>query len=146
MTDLLSLKPNTANGQAIYKQACPVCHQVNKEGFDFGPNLTEIGSKYPKEGLLKSIVHPSEGISFNSEGYELKMKDGSTLTGIIASKTAAEIILKFPGGSRQNIKTADVKSSRQLKVSMMPERLYEAMSDQELADLLDYLANLKKKQ
>ena len=83
MSDLSALKPEATNGHKVFGNACAVCHQVDKEGFDFGPDLTEIGSKYPKDGLLESIVHPSAGISFNNEGYELKMKDGSTLTGII---------------------------------------------------------------
>jgi putative membrane-bound dehydrogenase-like protein len=146
MPELLALKANAANGKAMFMNNCAVCHQVNKEGFDFGPNLSEIGSKYPKEGLLKSIVYPSEGISFNSEGWELKLKDGSTLTGIIASKTETDIALKLPGGAKQPIKTSDVKSMKQLKVSMMPEGLHENMSTQDLANLLEYLQGLKKKQ
>jgi putative heme-binding domain-containing protein len=146
MPELLALKANAANGKAVFMNNCAVCHQVNKEGFDFGPNLTEIGSKYPKDGLLKQIVYPSAGISFNSEGWELKLKDGSTLTGIIASKTETDIDLKLPGGARQPIKTSDVKSIKQLKVSMMPEGLHENMSTQDMANLLAYLESLKKKQ
>jgi putative heme-binding domain-containing protein len=145
MSELSSLKTDVASGKVIFSNVCAVCHQVNKEGFDFGPSLTEIGSKYPKEGLLESIAYPSKGISFNNEGYELKMKDGSTLTGIIASKTETDISLKFPGGGKQNLKTSDVKTISQLKVSMMPEGLYENMSAQDLANLLEYLSSLKKK-
>lgn len=146
MAKLFALKANAANGKTVFINNCAVCHQINKDGFDFGPNLTEIGSKYPKEGLLKSIADPSAGISFGSEGWELKLKDGSTLTGIIASKTETDIDLKLPGGAKQHIKTSEVKSMKQLKVSMMPEGLQENMSVQSLANLLEYLAGLKKKQ
>lgn len=144
INELLALKPDVVNGKRVFTNSCALCHQVSKAGFDFGPNLTEIGSKYPKEGLLESIVYPSKGISFGYEGNELKMKDGSTLTGIIVSKTETDIILKFPGGSRQNIKTGDVKSVAQLKASMMPEGLYQNMSAQDIADLLEYLETAKK--
>ncbi|HEX8356323.1 MAG TPA: c-type cytochrome, partial [Segetibacter sp.] len=130
----------------VFTNTCAVCHKVGNEGFEFGPTLTEIGSKYPKDGLLTNIVYPSEGIAFNNEGYELKLKDGSTLTGIIASKTETDIVLKYPGGTKQNLKTSDVKTTKQLKVSMMPEGLHESMSSQDLADLLEYLSGLKKKQ
>ena len=115
------------------------------EGNDFGPKLSEIGSKYPKEGLLNTILHPSEGISFGFEGWTLKLKDGSTLTGIIASKTETDIDLKLPGGSKEQIKTSQVQSITQLKESMMPEGLYKTMSTQGMADLLAYLQQLKKK-
>ncbi len=54
-------------------------------------------------------------------------------------------ILKLPGGTSQHIKTTDIKSMKELKMSMMPEGLHENMSNQNLADLLAYLGNQKKK-
>jgi putative heme-binding domain-containing protein len=95
--------------------------------------------------MLKAIVQPSEGISFGFEGWTLQLKDGSTLSGIISSKTETDITLKFPGGAVQHLKTADIKSMQQLKQSMMPDGLHEAMSNQDLSDLLAYLLELKKK-
>ncbi|MCW3108783.1 MAG: c-type cytochrome [Segetibacter sp.] len=146
LSELVSLKANPAGGKGVFTNMCGICHQVNNEGYDFGPKLTEIGSKYPKEGLLEAIVHPSKGISFGFEGWEIKLKDGSTLSGIIASKTETDMDLKLPGGARQHIKTRDVKSMKELKESMMPEGLHESMSKQDLSNLLEYLENLKKKQ
>ena len=122
-----------------------MCHQVGNEGFGFGPALTEIGSKLPKEGQLEALLHPSAGIGFGYEGWDLTMKDGSKLSGIIASKTETDIDLRLPGGNKQSIKTADVKSMSKLQESMMPDGLDQAMSAQELADLLEYLDRLKKK-
>ena len=75
----------------------------------------------------------------------MKLKDGSQVTGIIASKTETDIDLKLPGGARQQLKTSQVQSSTQLKESMMPEGLYKTMSTQGLADLLAYLQGLQKK-
>jgi len=143
--ELQALKGNGGNGKMVFAKVCAVCHQVNGEGFDFGPKLSEIGGKYPPEGLLNAIVHPSEGISFGFETTEIKLKDGSTLTGIVASKTETDIDLKYPGGGKQQIKTSNVKSMQTLKESMMPEKLYATISSQELADLLAYLSSLKKK-
>ena len=122
-----------------------MCHQVNNEGSNFGPALTEIGSKLPKEGQLESILHPSAGIGFGYEGWEFDMKDGSRLSGIMASKTESDIELKLPLGNKQSIKTSDVRSAKKLKESMMPDGLEQAMTTQELADLLEYLDKLKKK-
>ncbi len=123
---------------------CITCHQVGSTGYDFGPALTEIGSKLPKEALLETIVHPSKGIGFGYESWELKMKDGSSISGIISSKTETDIVIKFPGGITKEIKTADVERMTQVKASMMPEGLYQSMSKQDLANLLEYLSGLKK--
>ncbi len=145
LAQLNTLTGNVANGQTVFVSTCSVCHQVNGAGSDFGPKLGEIGSKYAKDGLLNAIVHPSDGIGFGFEGWVLKMKDGSTLSGIIASKTETDIDLKLPGGSKQQLKTSNVLSMVQMKESMMPEGLYQNLSDQQLNDLLTYLVALKKK-
>jgi len=145
MADITPLTADAAKGQLIFTNICSTCHQVNGGGTDFGPKLGEIGSKYAKDGLLDAIVHPSAGISFGYEGWEIKMKDGSTQTGIIASKTETDIDLKLPGGARQHIKTSDVQSKTEMKASMMPEGLYQVMSTQDLANLLGFLEGLKKK-
>ena len=145
MKELVALKPNGGAGSKIFVSTCSTCHQVNNVGNDFGPKLSEIGSKLPKEGLLDAIEHPSAGISYGFEGWTIKMKDGSTLSGIIASKTETDIDLKMPGGNRKQLKTADVLAMTQMKESMMPEGLYQTMSSQDLANLLEYLEGLKKK-
>jgi len=143
--EINALKANADEGKKIFTTICATCHQVNNSGYDFGPKLSEIGSKLPKESLLESIVKPSAGIGFGYEGWELKMKDGSVMSGIIASKTETDIDLKFPGGARKQIKTADVKTLTQMKQSMMTEGLHENISAQDMANLLEYLAGLKKK-
>jgi putative membrane-bound dehydrogenase-like protein len=142
---LAGFKGEAANGKLVFANQCAVCHKVNNDGYDFGPKLAEIGSKYDKDGLLKAIVQPNEGISFGFEGWNINMKDGSILSGVIASKTETDIDLKFPGGAVQRIKTAQVATMTQMKQSMMPEGLHEGVSQQELSDLLAYLMNLKKK-
>ena len=143
--EISSLTPNAADGIKIFTNNCSVCHQANGTGYDFGPNLSGIGSKLPKEGLLDAIEHPSAGISFGYETWELKMKDGSTISGIIASKTSTDIDIKFAGGSKKQIKRSDIKSMEQMKMSSMPENLYANMSTQDMANLLEYLEGLKKK-
>ncbi|MGZ8541990.1 MAG: PVC-type heme-binding CxxCH protein [Chitinophagaceae bacterium] len=145
MQEITALTANAEAGKKIFTSICATCHQVNNSGYDFGPKLTEIGSKLPKESLLETITSPSSGIGFGYEGWELRMKDGSTMSGIIASKTETDIELKLPGGFKKQIKTADIKTLTQLKQSMMPEGLYENLTSQDIADLLEYLSGLKKK-
>lgn len=143
--ELASLKANAENGKTIFTRVCATCHMAGTIGNEFGPKLTEIGTKMPKEEILRSILHPSAGIAFNYEGWELKMKDGSVLTGIIASKTESDIELRSPGGNKMNIKRSDVESMKKLKESLMPEGLYQNISSQELADLLEFLKGLQRK-
>lgn len=141
---LQALKADPVMGKTLFKNYCAVCHQAGDQGFDFGPKLTEIGSKLPKEALLEAILQPSAGIGFGYEGWEITLKDGSTVAGIISSETAESLTLKFPGGMTRQIQTSEVVSRKELKESMMISGLHESLSDQELADLLEYMAGLKK--
>ena len=144
MNELLAMNGDAAKGVVVFKNNCSICHQVNGEGMDFGPKLSEIGSKLPKEGQYLAILHPDAGISFGFEGWDVKFKDGSTMIGIVSSKTETDLQMKFPGGVVQNYKMADVVSMKQIEPSMMPSGLQESMSTQDLVDLVEYLASLKK--
>jgi putative membrane-bound dehydrogenase-like protein len=144
LDQMLTMKGNAETGITVFKNNCSVCHQVRGEGMDFGPKLSEIGSKLPREAQYISILHPDAGISFGYEGYEVKMKDGTTVAGIIASKTETDLQLKMPGGVVQNYKMAKVASMKKMDASMMPAGLADNMTTQELADLVEYLVSLKK--
>lgn len=145
LNTLLGQKGNAQAGIKVFVDQCSMCHQVYNEGIDFGPKLSEIGSKLSKDGMYVSILHPNAGINFGYETYEITSKSGETYQGIITSKNETDIILKLPGGMVQNFKTSSLKSVKQLPHSMMPEGLADAMSTPELINLVEYLTTLKKK-
>ena len=145
MSELVAMTGDAKKGVEVFAANCSVCHQVNGEGIDFGPKLSEIGSKLPKEGQYLAIMYPDAGIGFGYEGWDLKMKDGSTMSGIITSKTETDLVLKMPGGMVQNLKTSNVKSMKIMPNSMMPTGLMDGMSKDEAVNLVEYLVGLKKK-
>ncbi len=143
IAELAKLNGDAVNGKTVYNSYCQTCHLIGKEGNNFGPGLSEIGTKYGKEGLLASILNPSAGISFGYEGHILTMKDGSEMQGIVASQTENEIMLKMPGSNEMTkIKRSDVVKNTEMKESMMPKFQFKK---QEIIDLVAYLSTLKKK-
>jgi putative heme-binding domain-containing protein len=145
LNELINLKGVAKNGIKVFVEQCAMCHQINNEGIDFGPKLSEIGSKLSKEGMYLSILHPNAGIGFGYETFEITTKKGDVYQGIVTSKNETDIILKLPGGSIQNFKTSALKSVKQLDNSMMPDGLADGISTSELTDLVEYLSTLKKK-
>ena len=133
------------NGKIVFTTLCANCHQVNNEGVNFGPDLSEIGSKLSREGLYKSILFPDQGISFGYEGYRVKLKDGSSAFGRIVSETEDKIDLQYMA-QQQSVQKADVESKVQVPGSMMPSNLQSSMSEKEIIDLVEYLSSLKKKE
>lgn len=132
-----------ASGKAVFLQHCATCHKVGASGVNFGPALTEIGSKLDKGALYNSIIYPSSGINYGYEGFNVALKDGSTVQGIIESKTASELKLRIMGGTTRSYPLAEVSKTEEMPQSLMTEGLYKGFSEQQLVDLVEYLATLK---
>ena len=145
MAELINMSGDAVKGKVVFTNSCTMCHLVNNEGIDFGPKLSEIGTKLSKEGMYMSILHPNAGIGFGYETFEVKTKSGDTYQGIIVSKNETDIVLRIPGGIVKSFKTSALKSYKQLPESLMPEGLADGMSTPELVDLIEYLSTLKKK-
>jgi putative membrane-bound dehydrogenase-like protein len=145
MAELINMSGDAVKGKVVFANSCTMCHLVNNEGIDFGPKLSEIGTKLSKEGMYMSILHPNAGIGFGYETFEVKTKSGDTYQGIIVSKNETDIVLRIPGGIVKSFKTSALKSYKQLPESLMPEGLADGMSTPELVDLIEYLSTLKKK-
>jgi putative membrane-bound dehydrogenase-like protein len=141
---LVSREGKAAQGKEVFKNICSTCHQVNKEGVNFGPDLSEIGDKLSKEALYTAVLFPDQGISFGYEGYRFKMKDGSSAFGKIVSETADKVDLQYVN-AQQTINKADIVSKIELENSLMPSNLQSTMSEQDLVDLVEYLSTLKAK-
>lgn len=147
IAQLAKMKGDIANGQRVFNSpaaGCVTCHRVKGQGVDFGPDLTEIGTKLGKDALLESILDPSAGISFGYEAFQLQLKSGDEAYGLLASETADEIAIKAIGGIATRFKKADVTRREQMKLSIMPAGLQQQLSAQDLVDLVEYLASLKK--
>lgn len=147
IAELLKIPGDVRRGAAIFRRAdvgCVNCHQVGAEGVDLGPKLTEIGGKLGKEALTEAILDPSAGISFGFEAWAIELKNGDEASGIIASETEEEIVLKIATGAASRHKKADIAQREKQKLSIMPAGLQQNMSTQDFADLLEYLASLKK--
>jgi len=147
ISELAKMKGDATRGAGVFRRetvGCLKCHQVNGEGIDFGPNLSEIGGKLAREALFESILDPSAGISFGYEAWQLELKNGDEAYGLLASETTDELAIKAVGGTVTHYKKSDILSRQKQKVSIMPSGLQQAMSLQELIDLVEYLATLKK--
>ena len=58
---------------------------------------------------------------------------------------AAATLASLPGGVAQKFAKNNIKSREKLATSMMPSGLSQALTQDDLVDLVEYLATLKKK-
>lgn len=146
VAELTKRNGHASAGAAVFRRdtvGCIRCHQVNGEGIDFGPKLSEIGSKLGKDALYEAILDPSSGISFGFEAWLVQLKDGDEVYGLKVSETEDELAIKAPGGVVTRHKKAEVARQEQMKTSLMPAGLAAAMTTEELVDLVEYLTTLR---
>lgn len=145
--ELVKLRGDPNRGIQVFNRdtvGCFKCHQIRGAGTDFGPNLTEIGTKLAKEAIYEAILDPSAGIAFGYEAWQLDLKNGDDAFGLLASETTDEIAIKTQGGFVTRYKKNEIARRTQLKTSIMPSGLAQLMSKQDLVDLVEFLASLKK--
>jgi putative heme-binding domain-containing protein len=144
--ELVRMRGDAVEGGKVFrgeKAACIKCHRVGTEGVDFGPGLSEIGTKLARQAILESILDPSAGIAFGYEAWSVETRGGDEEFGIIASETAEELALKQQTGVVLRLKKLEVTRREKQKLSVMPSGLAQLLTRQELIDLVEYLTTLK---
>ncbi|MBA3699151.1 MAG: c-type cytochrome [Planctomycetes bacterium] len=143
--ELAKLTGDAAKGQASFATLCGICHQVNGAGIDFGPNLSDIGSRKTKENMFESILDPNKVLEPGFESVLIKLESDETYMGMIAGETDSEVTIKAMGGVKTTVKKADIVSRTKQPMSLMPVGLYRALSTDDLVNIIEYLAAQKKK-
>jgi putative heme-binding domain-containing protein len=145
---LLAVKGDAKRGAELVSMtgkmaACLACHIVNGTGRDFGPDLSKVGARLTREQILESMHQPSKTIAKGYETWMLTLKDGSVQTGFVVNPGDTAVTLKLPTGQPQTFERAQIRSQKVEHLSLMPEGLLQAMTEQEAADVIAFLAGLK---
>lgn len=137
--EIVTLIPDAGNGQLLFEKNCTVCHTAGKKGGDVGPNLSTIGQKFDKEGILDAIINPSSGIVFGYEPWLITTKAGESFYGFLIADGEKSITVKDIAGRTHTVSTASVTSRKKQENSIMPEASAFGFTEQELGDIAGYL-------
>ncbi|MEZ4994720.1 MAG: HEAT repeat domain-containing protein [Saprospiraceae bacterium] len=120
---------------------CVRCHSlVAGEGSDVGPLLTNIGAKYDREELLRSLVAPSARIAPGYGTVVLTLSDGKTISGILKDETDNSLVIQVGEAAPQTIKKADITERINAASSMPP--MGTILEREELRNLIAFLVTL----
>ncbi|WP_414664012.1 DUF7133 domain-containing protein [Horticoccus sp. 23ND18S-11] len=138
------LKPNPERGAALFtQQGCVACHALQPGGAALGPYMGQIGAIMNPSQIATAILRPSDTISQGFQTVSLTLKDGTTRTGFATETTSDKIVLRDMAGAVTTIATSTVKEEKHLPMSMMPEGLANALSLDDFAALVHFLAAKK---
>jgi putative heme-binding domain-containing protein len=138
----LKLSGDAAKGKAIFAKTCAACHQLEKVGHAIGPDLAVLKTKTPAY-LLGEILDPNRNLDSRYMQYTAILADGRSLIGLLASETAAGILLKAVEGKEYSILRRDLEALKSSGKSLMPDGLETDLPPQAMADLIAYLTSIK---
>ena len=134
---------NPIRGAKVYEAAqCNSCHgggvTPGREGGTFGPDLSGVTRRLSRAELADALVYPSKQVADRFKAYQLQLEDGEPLTGFIMEQTDDTITLAARDRLHRIPRTR-VRSLEPRSTSLMPDRLLNALTDEDIRDLLTFL-------
>lgn len=132
---------NAASGKKLFTTHCAACHTLFGEGGKVGPDLTTADRKN-RGYLLTHVVDPSLYVRPEFMAYNVTTLDNRRLTGLVAESTEASVTLVNVIENKQ-VKTVvakkDIDEMLPSATSLMPEKMLDTLSYQEIRDLFAYM-------
>ncbi|MFM9966443.1 MAG: hypothetical protein ACKV2Q_35145, partial [Planctomycetaceae bacterium] len=122
------------NGPGCFK-----CHIVDGRGGRIGPDLSRAVGTMNRIQLIQSILEPSREIAPQFVAWTFELHTGKVLTGMLVHENEGKTIIGDTEGKLTEIKTIDIATRVPQKTSVMPDKLADRMTLQELRDVIAFL-------
>jgi putative heme-binding domain-containing protein len=138
-TSLPSVTGDPHRGRESFQTNCALCHTFKGQGNAIGPDITDIRNK-PLSGLLTDILDPNRVVETRFGSYQVDLKDGRSLMGLITEENDTGITLVAPG-IEEEIPYNQITNKRATGLSLMPPGMENALDPQAMADLVAFLTH-----
>jgi cytochrome c oxidase cbb3-type subunit III len=134
---------DSGRGRNIFfgKGECSNCHTVAGDGGFLGPDLTHYGAAMTAKAIRDGILSPSRIVP---AGYKLAVAtthDGTRVEGIVRGEDNFSVQLQTREGTFHFVQKTDLQSLDYLDHSLMPTDYASRLTNAEIDDLVNYLAN-----
>ncbi len=138
LTPVAVRKGDIAAGRQLFTSACGICHTFGTVGNLVGPGLA--GSNIGKlDYFLENVLNPNGVIGKDYQLNVFKLKSGATMSGIVQFEDAQSFRLVMPGGAKFTVAKGEVEKRETLPMSLMPEGLLDALTKEQVINLVAYL-------
>lgn len=130
-------------GRELYEATlCSTCHVVNGEGIAFGPDLSDIGLLRGSRHLRESIRVPEASVAPRYRTVLVEDAGGAETMGVRMNEDTFTIQILDQAGRLRSFRKTGIR-----RFELLPEESlmmsYADFSDEELDDLVAYLATLR---
>ncbi|MFO0879264.1 MAG: PVC-type heme-binding CxxCH protein [Gemmataceae bacterium] len=135
-------KADPVAGRVLYAKMCGNCHLLFGEGGKIGPDLTGSQRRNP-EYILTKVLDPGAAVPRDYQLAKFVTVQGRVLTGVVKQENDKVIVVQTPTEEVRILK-ADLETREQAGGSLMPEGQLTPLTDDQVRDLLAYLAAEKQ--
>ena len=130
-----------AGSRVFFRTTCSNCHAHRGRGATTGPDLTTLSGQMTSRRLLESILDPSKEVGPLYVPWRILTVDGNVLTGLKLDASGVGKSLRFQGadGMTFDVPLGEIETQDPVRESIMPAGLVDAMSIDELRDLIAFL-------
>ena len=128
--------------QAYLASGCNSCHSINGEGGTLGPDLSDVGRRRGLSHLQESLLKPEADLPTNYRGTRLVTMAGETIAGIRLNEDDYSIQIRDTNGNPRSFVKDKLQRIQRDDPSLMPA-YGSTLSEQQIKDLISYLATLK---
>jgi putative membrane-bound dehydrogenase-like protein len=139
---LLAARPGDASRGKSTAALCQTCHLFKGEGAGIGPDLSGVGAM-GLEGILRNVLTPNAAMENGYRIYRVELKSGDLVDAFFVNEDRDAVVVRLPGLPDRRIPRAEIRSTKFLRRSLMPEGLLDGMSERQVSDLFAYLLSLK---
>ncbi|MHB8973898.1 MAG: PVC-type heme-binding CxxCH protein [Pirellulaceae bacterium] len=134
----LQLQRDASRGQAVFERQCSKCHKLGGQGYEVGPDLLTARTR-ADETIVSDILDPSSQITVGYNTYNVLTTSGRIFSGVLVSEAATSLTLRAEQSKDAVILRQEIDELATSTISMMPEKLDQEVSPQDVADLLGFL-------
>jgi putative heme-binding domain-containing protein len=131
-------------GQAVFagKGHCTSCHRVGASGSALGPNLTSAGTELTVDQMRKSLLDPDPTVPPAYQRYRLITRDGKAVSGRLLNQDPYSLQMIDSDNQLVAFQRSELREWGPIQTPPMPS-YSRTLTNDELADVLAYLASLK---
>ena len=131
--------PDLGNGRRLFDKTCASCHILFGSGGKVGPDITG-SNRANLDYILENVIDPSAVMGRDYRMSTFLLEDGRSVSGIVQKETDSALTVRTINDTIVIAKD-DIDERVQSELSLMPERLLDSLKEQEVRDLIAYLAS-----
>jgi putative heme-binding domain-containing protein len=144
LVDEVRSKGDPARGEQVFRRremSCLKCHSIGGAGGQVGPDLAGVGSSFPADYLIESILTPGKMIKEGYSALVVATKQGDVVSGVRVREDKKELVLRDPSQGDVTIPISSIEARRDAG-SIMPTGLADLLTRAEFVDLVRFLSEL----